>query len=339
MNETWPDGFEWLTDNGKTQMYDLGHFIGQRYRSLINPLHYDHRRIVVESSAKPRCIMSAQCCLAGLFPPRGSQVWTEGLDWQPIPVVTIPSEDDNTLGLSKICRKWILLYIRAMLVHQRQFNESFTELIANKSGIHVKTLIDVMRLADTLLCERDEGISWSNWVNDAGVWEKIYGVYKNGNTAYTASDEMIRFKGGPLLKKIIGNMHAYIKAAKRKELGKKFRTVPKVYMYSAHDVTVQSLFAAMGIRLWPIPPAALAIVELHKIGKKYKVKSYYKKVHRKTPELRLTRAKGCSRYSGCSFRNFMRVTAKFISDRWEQECRGMSREEYAELRQYMAAFQ
>ena len=38
--------------------------------------------------------MSAYSVLAGLFPPIGDQVWNPGIPWQPIPVHTMPKEED-----------------------------------------------------------------------------------------------------------------------------------------------------------------------------------------------------------------------------------------------------
>jgi len=51
--------------------------------------------------------MSAYCNLAGLFPPQGSQVWSETLPWQPIPVHTEPRDIDHVsvqLYLSLFCQ-------------------------------------------------------------------------------------------------------------------------------------------------------------------------------------------------------------------------------------------
>lgn len=42
--------------------------------------------------------MSASATLAGLFPPKGNQVWSVDLQWQPIPIHTRPVEVDPFLS-------------------------------------------------------------------------------------------------------------------------------------------------------------------------------------------------------------------------------------------------
>lgn len=80
---------------GKQQEYQLGIWFRKRYNSLItNGYRYD--LLKVNSSDMDRTIMSAECFLAGFFPPNGDEVWSEnGLKWQPIPIHTIPAELDT----------------------------------------------------------------------------------------------------------------------------------------------------------------------------------------------------------------------------------------------------
>ena len=51
-------------------------------------------QIYVRSTDKDRTLMTAQAVLNGLYPPAGSQVWKEGLHWQPIPVHTVELNND-----------------------------------------------------------------------------------------------------------------------------------------------------------------------------------------------------------------------------------------------------
>ena len=52
-------------------------------------------QITVHSSDENRCLMSAYCNLAGLFPPGKEQEFEDKILWQPIPVHTRPETEDN----------------------------------------------------------------------------------------------------------------------------------------------------------------------------------------------------------------------------------------------------
>ena len=51
-------------------------------------------------------MMSAMSNLAGLYPPKGNQVWNPDILWQPIPVHTRPLAEDNLLSSHARCPKF-----------------------------------------------------------------------------------------------------------------------------------------------------------------------------------------------------------------------------------------
>ena len=79
---------------GKKQMYKLGKFLRRRYQGFISDKYYQDD-LYTFSSDHDRCLMSAQVCLAGLYPPIEDQIWNDDINWQPIPVHTIPRNLDK----------------------------------------------------------------------------------------------------------------------------------------------------------------------------------------------------------------------------------------------------
>ena len=65
--------------------FNLGKFLRSRYNHLIGE-KYDENDIYVRASDVDRTMMSAMSNLAGLYPPKGDQIWNPNLLWQPIPV-------------------------------------------------------------------------------------------------------------------------------------------------------------------------------------------------------------------------------------------------------------
>lgn len=49
--------------------------------------------------------MSAQMCLAGLFPPTDEQLWNDQILWQPIPMRTLPADQDMFFRSTALCPK------------------------------------------------------------------------------------------------------------------------------------------------------------------------------------------------------------------------------------------
>ena len=74
--------------------YKLGTYLRKRYRTLIDVVNYNRKETYVRSTDRDRALISAQATLAGLFPPNEDQIWNSSIQWQPIPVHTIPVKQD-----------------------------------------------------------------------------------------------------------------------------------------------------------------------------------------------------------------------------------------------------
>jgi lysosomal acid phosphatase len=79
---------------GKRRMYLLGQHIRTRYSAFLPPLYLPEHLYVLSSDAD-RCIMSAECFLTALYPPLPFQKIHPELNWQPIPVHTVPRDLDR----------------------------------------------------------------------------------------------------------------------------------------------------------------------------------------------------------------------------------------------------
>lgn len=76
--------------------------------------------------------MSAESNLAGLYPPIQNDIWDTDLEWQPIPVHTIPEKEDAVsiieillFNLLQITRVYSVLFIFAVLTF---FSDNSDEL-------------------------------------------------------------------------------------------------------------------------------------------------------------------------------------------------------------------
>jgi hypothetical protein len=67
-----------------------------RYSELL-PETYSREDIYIHSTDVDRTLMSAASNLAGLYPPEGGQKWDKNIDWQPIPIHTVPEIMDEVI--------------------------------------------------------------------------------------------------------------------------------------------------------------------------------------------------------------------------------------------------
>ncbi|XP_065201877.1 lysosomal acid phosphatase-like isoform X2 [Planococcus citri] len=171
--EYWPQGRGQLSKIGKLQEYNLGKWFRKRYDSLISD-GYKYDLLKVESSNLDRTIMSAECFMAGFFPPSSSEMWTDdGLRWQPIPIRAIPSELDDMIDFKVDCKRFELekdLFNESpeaqdfYLKHQKLFNYVAANTGLNMSSNNVLRAIDnIFYLHDALFIEQSKNLSLPAW--------------------------------------------------------------------------------------------------------------------------------------------------------------------------------
>jgi hypothetical protein len=113
-------------------------------------------QLYVISSDMDRTIMSVESNLAGLFPP--VHKWHPLIDWQPIPLRTIPWKEDQYLHVNTHCPKYEQLhhdFIQNSEVVRKvnQDNAEFVHHLATESGLRANTVKEIISLQDIILTE------------------------------------------------------------------------------------------------------------------------------------------------------------------------------------------
>lgn len=130
------------------------HFIGTKYSS---------KTIYIRSTDFDRTLMSAQLIAAGMFPPAAEEKWHDQINWQPVPVHTIPITQEHLLAWHIPCPRFMFLLKnysksaeRQALIEKYKYSIKFWE---EQSGLKIETLADVMYLYDTLYVENRMGLT------------------------------------------------------------------------------------------------------------------------------------------------------------------------------------
>lgn len=74
--------------------YEFGRRFRMHYAKFF-PDNYNKDFASIQSTDTDRTHMTASAFLAGAFPPSGKQIWNKNLEWIPIPIYSIPSNEDN----------------------------------------------------------------------------------------------------------------------------------------------------------------------------------------------------------------------------------------------------
>ncbi|XP_049782248.1 lysosomal acid phosphatase-like [Schistocerca cancellata] len=272
----WPEGWGALTNKGKMEMFTLGKFLRQRYNGFLSETYYPQEGHV-RSSDNDRCLMSAETCLAGLYPPKGDQVWNPELLWQPIPIHATPRNLDALIVMKKPCPRYEKelqqMYNSPEIQKINEENSELYKYLSKHTGKTIQSILDVEYLYNTLEIEEKRKLQLPAWT--AGYYpDKLRTLAAKSLALFSESQTMKRLNGGPLVKHIIEKMKSQSNTS---------RTVsPKFLMFSAHDVTIVNVLQTMGFTELLKPQyGAAVIVELHSTNDSgFEVKAYQlQKIH------------------------------------------------------------
>lgn len=308
----WPEGLGMLTDRGKLQHYELGQWLRKRYDSLIPSGKYSKDLIYVQSSDWDRTLMSAQANLAGMFPPTKQEFWSD-LDWQPIPVHTIPAKLDKLIAVHHPCPR--LLEELHNIKHSpivKRYNKHHQQLYADMTkncGEHIDSVKTVGNKYTTFYIETLRNYTLPSWTKDVYP-DTLYRVGTFSFQLRTMTDTMKRLRGGPLLKDIVTHM-------KEKRDGT-LKPDRNLWVYSGHDTTIAALLDTMRVFKPHVPLfAATVMVELRKNqDNEHFVSVYYK---RSIEEPELLTIPGCEPL--CPLDRFESLLSDVIPVNWDAECK------------------
>ncbi|PVD30982.1 hypothetical protein C0Q70_10258 [Pomacea canaliculata] len=266
---------------GMEQQCELGQFLRKEYGQLLNST-YIQSEIHVQSSDEQRCLMSAYCNLACLYPPTGSQVWNSNINWQPIPVHTRPKEDNE-----------------------------FYSMVVNNTGVSYENISIIWGIADTTFCERAHNLSLPSWVTDE-VYNKLQSLSGLFFNLMFNRTEMSRLRGGPLLKEMLMNINSTVHDPGSQTY--------KMFMYSVHDFTVVALLTSLQVfNNMQTPYAAAVLLELwyDDHNHDYVVRLRYRNDTSVEPYNLVI--PGCNN-SYCPLTDFVKFAQTRIPADWDAEC-------------------
>ncbi|VDN58494.1 unnamed protein product [Dracunculus medinensis] len=346
--DAWPNGLGELTQRGIVQQYMLGKHIRERYVEHFAPFlspTYNHKEIYIRSTDVNRTLISAMANVAGMFSsdPYNRDRNMSNLMWTPVPIHTVELSTDYIGYYQANCKRADQLFdnIRISDEFKRMVsdNKEFVEFLTNKTGMKVD-FSQIPIIYDIYKTEITHGMQQPAWLNDKVVsrlyqlsQEYIsfaYGYKKPKNV------ELIRLRGGNLLKNLIENMETKLEClANPKEPNCQWMKYRKYQGFSVqissnkfkHDSTMILLFASLNLedetsKDFSIYNSAIAFETWNRTIDGLAVRVLYKRSNNNMFESVTHKIDGCSHSSKyCPLKVFMRRSKIFLPNDINKECK------------------
>eukprot|EP01094_Clydonella_sp_ATCC50884_P003924 TRINITY_DN1302_c0_g1_i1.p1 TRINITY_DN1302_c0_g1~~TRINITY_DN1302_c0_g1_i1.p1 ORF type:complete len:480 (+),score=148.57 TRINITY_DN1302_c0_g1_i1:136-1575(+) len=297
----WPDGMGQLTPKGMHQLYELGQWLRSKYVDELGflPDTYSHFDMQCRATDTDRTLISSEGLLLGLYPNGPSLLEhpeQEALPchFQPVPVHTVPTQQDYLLRSWYNCEKYQHIYDTQVRgspewAAKEQANAALLSEASHYFYDEPQTLDSIWSIVDLMTCE------YSHEMEDTrGAPRDLYDrlVLLNDWVVQRqfATGEIGRLIGGHLVWRLREDMRL-------KSIGEGVR---KLHLYSAHDVTVASLLAALNIPVNKLPGYAASLAfEFYSEGNDYLVRALFNREPILIP--------GCST-EYCRYETFLEAT-------------------------------
>ncbi|KAK9505300.1 hypothetical protein O3M35_009388 [Rhynocoris fuscipes] len=312
INDTFsPYGWGQLTNEGKRQQYEQGKWLRERYDHFLGS-KYSGNILEAMTTDVDRTKMSCALMFAGLFPPVGDQIWNENLLWQPIPTSHQKLSEDKLLlvrGCPRFAEALNDVLKSDEVKKELDSQQEIYKYLSEHSGMEVKDPWGVEDIYSTLKAEEELNLTLPEWT------KKYYPQPMRDITEYSFllnvwNTELKRIKGGPLLKKILKDMHDKTEGKLHEER--------KLYVYAGHDSTIANLLSALNVWDKQIPVYnIMAIIELHQVDDNYGVKIF---LRNNTETLHELKVPGCEG-DHCPLTKLTELTADVIPGKLSTVCK------------------
>ncbi|XP_063241771.1 lysosomal acid phosphatase-like [Bacillus rossius redtenbacheri] len=306
----WPGGIGQITSRGKMQMYKFGQLLRERYSGLLSDA-YTPEETLVRSSSSPRCVSSALCVLAGLFPPTDQEVWNPDLLWQPVPLYAPEEGHDKLIRMDADCPAYREEFNRQMSSPEmRAFNSNYSDVyrVISEHWKPVSDFEEPNNLHDHFRIEEERGIPLPDWTR--GLYpDKLLQISNQYHIFRTYTPLMARLKMGPLVKDVVGRMIASTGGA----------SGARLLLYSGHDDMVTGLLGVLGLpNRFKVRYGAAVFLELHSDPTGNHHVQVFFMADTDEQQIQRIHPVGCDTH--CDLDMFANLTATVTPVDWDQEC-------------------
>ncbi|XP_031774352.1 venom acid phosphatase Acph-1-like [Apis florea] len=307
INSTYePAGRGGLTNIGKMAMYKVGQFFRERYEDFLGEV-YTKENIWFRSDQADRTVMSGQLVAAGLYPPSKIQRWNPDLNWQPIPVWTMPIIVDclyNTQFSPRLdtLRKMVEETDEDVIQFEKD-NKDVYKYLSEHTGGNI-TQSTVFLLYQYLFDQRNIGLELPEWTRSVFP-EKLEELAVYDILIRTRTLESKQISAGIWIREWLNHVNDHISK----------KDTRKAFMYAAHDPNIACILSALDNFDNEIPYYGnILMFELHEDDNEYYVQVLYKN----KDNIRVLEFPNCD--TMCPLDEFKKFVKPLISINMEEIC-------------------